>query len=162
MPHGQRSEAAYWLPGGDRAARTYARDQCRTRVLGKARAGHHATRNRDDILDRAADFDAEFGAEFGAEFQCSIAQKNGITVFTVLLFRSADNNVPINQALQLQQQFPRSVNLFNIIGATNKRLGNKIDIGVGYVISPDTYTEIVDFAKFFKLCCFHFIYYFTK
>tara|TARA_Y100000310_G_scaffold39188_1_gene36771 strand:- start:3440 stop:4663 length:1224 start_codon:yes stop_codon:yes gene_type:complete len=32
----------------------------------------------------------------------------------------------------------------------NKSKGNKIDIGVGYVISPDTYHEIVDFAKFFK------------
>jgi GTP 3',8-cyclase len=32
----------------------------------------------------------------------------------------------------------------------NKAKGNKIDIGVGYVISPDTYHEIVDFAKFFK------------
>ena len=32
----------------------------------------------------------------------------------------------------------------------NKQKGNKIDIGVGYVISPDTYHEIVDFAKFFK------------
>ena len=32
----------------------------------------------------------------------------------------------------------------------NKQKGNKIDIGVGYVISPDTYHEIVDFANFFK------------
>ena len=32
----------------------------------------------------------------------------------------------------------------------NKLKGNKIDIGVGYVISPDTYKEIVDFANFFK------------
>ena len=32
----------------------------------------------------------------------------------------------------------------------NKKKGDKIDIGVGYVISPDTYHEIVDFAKFFK------------
>jgi sulfatase maturation enzyme AslB (radical SAM superfamily) len=32
----------------------------------------------------------------------------------------------------------------------NKSKGNKIDIGVGYVVSPDTYKEIVDFAKFFK------------
>jgi cyclic pyranopterin phosphate synthase len=32
----------------------------------------------------------------------------------------------------------------------NKSKGNKIDIGVGYVISPDTYSEIVEFAKFFK------------
>ena len=32
---------------------------------------------------------------------------------------------------------------------TNKRKGNKIDIGVGFVITPDTYHEIVDFAKEF-------------
>jgi sulfatase maturation enzyme AslB (radical SAM superfamily) len=32
----------------------------------------------------------------------------------------------------------------------NKSRGNKIDIGVGYVISPDTYHEIVDYANFFK------------
>ncbi len=32
----------------------------------------------------------------------------------------------------------------------NKQFGNKIDIGVGYVVSPDTYHEIVDFAEFFK------------
>ena len=32
---------------------------------------------------------------------------------------------------------------------TNKQAGNKIDIGVGFVITPDTYHEIVDFAKFF-------------
>ena len=32
---------------------------------------------------------------------------------------------------------------------TNKRKGKKIDIGVGFVITPDTYTEIVDFAKVF-------------
>ena len=32
---------------------------------------------------------------------------------------------------------------------TNKERGNKIDIGVGFVISPDTYEEIVDFAEEF-------------
>tara|TARA_Y100001963_G_scaffold160065_1_gene267533 strand:- start:1468 stop:2667 length:1200 start_codon:yes stop_codon:yes gene_type:complete len=32
----------------------------------------------------------------------------------------------------------------------NKSKGNKLDIGVGYVISPDTYHEILDFAHFFK------------
>ena len=31
----------------------------------------------------------------------------------------------------------------------NKKKGKKIDIGVGFVITPDTYKEIVDFAKFF-------------
>jgi len=32
----------------------------------------------------------------------------------------------------------------------NKQRGNKIDIGVGFVITPDTYHEIVDFAKEFS------------
>jgi radical SAM protein with 4Fe4S-binding SPASM domain len=32
----------------------------------------------------------------------------------------------------------------------NNSKGKKIDIGVGYVVSPDTYKEIVDFAKVFK------------
>jgi len=32
----------------------------------------------------------------------------------------------------------------------NQSKGNKIDIGVGYVVSPDTYRGIVDFANFFK------------
>ena len=32
---------------------------------------------------------------------------------------------------------------------TNNEKGKKIDIGVGFVITPDTYTEIVDFAKVF-------------
>lgn len=31
----------------------------------------------------------------------------------------------------------------------NKEKGNKIDIGVGFVITPDTYHEIIDFAKEF-------------
>ena len=40
-------------------------------------------------------------------------------------------------------------NLTKLIEVNNSK-GKKIDIGVGYVISPDTYTEIVDFANFFK------------
>ena len=40
-------------------------------------------------------------------------------------------------------------NVTQLIKVNNEK-GNKIDIGVGYVISPDTYTEIVDFANFFK------------
>lgn len=32
----------------------------------------------------------------------------------------------------------------------NQKYGNKIDIGVGFVISPETYHEIVDYAKFFS------------
>lgn len=42
--------------------------------------------------------------------------------------------------------------LFNVkkLIEVNKSKDNKIDIGVGFVISPDTYHEIVDFAKTFK------------
>ncbi len=40
-------------------------------------------------------------------------------------------------------------NLTKLIEVNNSK-GKKIDIGVGYVVSPDTYHEIVDFAKFFK------------
>lgn len=40
-------------------------------------------------------------------------------------------------------------NLSRLIEVNNSK-GKKIDIGVGYVISPDTYKEIVDFANFFK------------
>ena len=32
----------------------------------------------------------------------------------------------------------------------NKEKGNKIDIGVGFVITPDTYGEIIDYANTFK------------
>ena len=34
--------------------------------------------------------------------------------------------------------------------ATNNKKGKKIDIGVGFVITPDTYKEIVEYAKAFK------------
>ena len=40
-------------------------------------------------------------------------------------------------------------NLTKLIEVNNSK-GKKIEIGVGYVVSPDTYHEIVDFAKFFK------------
>jgi len=40
-------------------------------------------------------------------------------------------------------------NLTKLVEVNNSK-GKKIDIGVGYVVSPDTYHEIVDFAKFFK------------
>jgi cyclic pyranopterin phosphate synthase len=40
-------------------------------------------------------------------------------------------------------------NLTKLVEVNNNK-GKKIDIGVGYVVSPDTYHEIVDFAKFFK------------
>ena len=37
----------------------------------------------------------------------------------------------------------------NTLIQVNKDKGHKIDIGTGFVITPDTYTEIVDFAKAF-------------
>jgi radical SAM protein with 4Fe4S-binding SPASM domain len=40
-------------------------------------------------------------------------------------------------------------NLSKLIEVNNNK-GKKIDIGVGFVITPDTYTEIVDFANNFK------------
>jgi len=40
-------------------------------------------------------------------------------------------------------------NLKKLIETNNKK-GKKIDIGVGFVITPDTYKEIVDYAKNFK------------
>tara|TARA_R100000008_G_scaffold21543_1_gene11345 strand:+ start:24297 stop:25496 length:1200 start_codon:yes stop_codon:yes gene_type:complete len=40
-------------------------------------------------------------------------------------------------------------NLKKLIDVNNRK-GKKINIGVGFVITPDTYEEIVDFAKFFK------------
>ena len=40
-------------------------------------------------------------------------------------------------------------NLGRLVEINNSK-GKKIDIGVGYVVSPDTYKEIVDFAKVFK------------
>ena len=49
-----------------------------------------------------------------------------------------------------KQDWDKMVSNLSKLIETNKRLGNKIDIGVGYVISPDTYSEIVDFAEFFK------------
>ena len=48
------------------------------------------------------------------------------------------------------QDWDKMVSNLSRLIDTNKRHGNKIDIGVGYVISPDTYREIVDFANFFK------------
>ena len=49
-----------------------------------------------------------------------------------------------------KQDWDGMVANLNRLIETNKAKGNKIDIGVGYVISPDTYHEIVDFANFFK------------
>ena len=49
-----------------------------------------------------------------------------------------------------KQDWDKMVSNLSKLIETNKRHGNKIDIGVGYVISPDTYSEIVDFANFFK------------
>ena len=49
-----------------------------------------------------------------------------------------------------RQDWDKMVSNLSQLIETNQRSGNKIDIGVGYVISPDTYSEIVDFAEFFK------------
>lgn len=49
-----------------------------------------------------------------------------------------------------KQNWDKMVENLNKLIEVNKSKGNKIDIGVGYVVSPDTYHEIVDFAKFFK------------
>jgi GTP 3',8-cyclase len=49
-----------------------------------------------------------------------------------------------------RQDWDRMVENLTKLIEVNKSKGNKIDIGVGYVISPDTYHEIVDFANFFK------------
>ena len=48
------------------------------------------------------------------------------------------------------QDWDKMVSNLTKLIEVNKSKGNKIDIGVGYVISPDTYEEIVEFAKFFK------------
>ena len=49
-----------------------------------------------------------------------------------------------------RQDWDKMVSNLSRLIDTNKQHGNKIDIGVGYVISPDTYQEIVNFANFFK------------
>tara|TARA_R100001377_G_C3178185_1_gene105587 strand:+ start:81 stop:1055 length:975 start_codon:yes stop_codon:yes gene_type:complete len=47
------------------------------------------------------------------------------------------------------QDWNRMLKNLSTLIETNKRKGKKIDIGVGFVITPDTYEEIVDFAKVF-------------
>ena len=49
-----------------------------------------------------------------------------------------------------KQDWDKMVSNLQKLIEVNKSKGNKIDIGVGYVISPDTYSEIVEFAEFFK------------
>ena len=49
-----------------------------------------------------------------------------------------------------KQDWDKMVENLSKLIEVNKAKGNKIDIGVGYVISPDTYHEVVDFAEFFK------------
>ena len=44
----------------------------------------------------------------------------------------------------------KMVNNLSTLIETNKNKNNLIDIGVGFVISHDTYSEIVDFANYFK------------
>jgi len=49
-----------------------------------------------------------------------------------------------------RQDWDKMVSNLQKLIETNKKYANKIDIGVGFVISPDTYHEIVDYAKFFN------------
>ena len=49
-----------------------------------------------------------------------------------------------------RQDWDKMVSNLQKLIEVNKTYNNKIDIGVGYVISPDTYSEIVDFAEFFS------------
>ena len=53
------------------------------------------------------------------------------------------HNQALNQALQLQQQFPRSLNLFNIIGAANKSLG-KLDDAIVATKSTFHQTDLAE------------------
>lgn len=48
------------------------------------------------------------------------------------------------------QDWKKMLENLNKLIKLNEDKGGKIDIGVGFVITPDTYTEIVDFAKIFK------------
>jgi len=48
-----------------------------------------------------------------------------------------------------RQDWDKMVSNLTRLIEVNKQKGNKIDIGVGYVISPETYHEIVDYANFF-------------
>ena len=48
------------------------------------------------------------------------------------------------------QEWDKMISNLETLIAVNKERGNKIDIGVGFVITPDTYQEIVDFAKVFS------------
>ena len=47
------------------------------------------------------------------------------------------------------QDWNKMLRNLTILIDTNNKKGKKIDIGVGFVITPDTYTEIIDFAKVF-------------
>jgi radical SAM protein with 4Fe4S-binding SPASM domain len=48
------------------------------------------------------------------------------------------------------QNWDKMVSNLEKLLEVNKSKGKKIDIGVGFVITPDSYTEILDFAKFFS------------
>ena len=48
------------------------------------------------------------------------------------------------------QDWDKMISNLTTLVETNNRKGKKIDIGVGFVITPDTYKEIVDFANNFK------------
>ena len=47
------------------------------------------------------------------------------------------------------QEWEKMISNLQTLISTNKAKGNKLDIGTGFVITPDTYTEIVDFANTF-------------
>jgi len=49
-----------------------------------------------------------------------------------------------------KQDWDKMVSNLRRLVEVNNSKGKKLDIGVGFVISPDTYKEIVDFANFFK------------
>jgi len=55
----------------------------------------------------------------------------------------------IRRAKKNQNWEKMASNLRRLIEVNNEK-GKKINIGVGFVITPDTYSEIVDFANFFK------------
>ena len=49
-----------------------------------------------------------------------------------------------------KQDWDKMVSNLSKLIETNKKYGSPMDLGVGFVISPDTYHEIVDYAKFFS------------
>ncbi len=62
---------------------------------------------------------------------------------------TAENYNKIRRVRKNQDWNKMISNLERLI-KTNNRNGNKLDIGVGFVVTPDTYREIMDFAKTFS------------